>query len=215
MLYEPIYIDIDLSSFQPNMQETKISDFKRKSNQPEHCEPKNCRSDNYQHTTFRNCQTSKCKPSKFQYPKSLYVELPEYRPENIQVKINKSGRVNINASKNNTINTTRNGQRKSTVHVDYSFDLPEYLVEDNMLNEVKTEFEFGKLIFNFPQKPVGVKMAINFDDSEDKCQGTDGEVSEVVSKMVDDIENKNEQEMVDFEIVKIVDTDGNSEIDVE
>ena len=218
MFYEPIYLDIDLSSFQPSARQMKNLDFKRINCQPEHCKPEmcgpdNCQPRNYQPGHSRICQSSKCPDQR-----SLHVKLPEFQPENIHVKINKfSGRVNINASKDNTRDTGRNGQRKTTVHADYSFDLPEYLVKECMLNKIKTEFISGKLFFEFPPKPVGVKMTINFEDGEDKClrKNNDGKKSDIVRSMVDDIEEQCEQEMIDFEIVKINDADGNSEIDVE
>merc|ERR1712014_417187 len=138
-----------------------------------------------------------------QTERTIYLNLPEYQSENIQVKINKKGRVMVNASRNKTVDTDRNGQRKTTVHMEHSFDLPEYLVKEDMLKFVKSKFDNGKLVFTFPEKPVGVKMQNNF---------------EVVKKMVDKIEKateENEKDAAEFEIVKVTDADGNTEIDVE
>merc|ERR1712053_55888 len=136
-----------------------------------------------------------------------------------QVKINKEGRVLVNASKDKTVDTDRNGQRKTTVHIEHSFDLPEYLVKENMLKFVKSQFDAGKLIFTFPEKPVGVKMQINFEKDEDmevqpEEQTIEQNNSEVVKKMVDEIEKvteEKEKDTVDFEIVKVVDADGNTD----
>merc|ERR1712004_543397 len=115
--------------------------------------------------------------------------------------------------------------RKTTVHVEQIFDLPEYLVKENLLKEVKSKFDSGRLIFSFPEKPVGVKMQIHFDDDEqmtNKYEENTDEPSEVVKKMVSEIESnenqnksENEVEKIDFEIVKIADADGNSEIGIE
>lgn len=198
--FEPIYLDIDLSSKQPVVRQTN----------PRY-------PINY-------------KPSTNKIKNILYIELPEYKSKNIQVAINKSGKVTVNASKTNIIDTGRNGQRKTTVHVEQIFDLPEYLVKENLLKEVKSKFDSGRLIFSFPEKPVGVKMQIHFDDDEQMTnkneeksyeENTD-EPSEVVKKMVSEIESnenqnksENEVEKIDFEIVKIADADGNSEIGIE
>merc|ERR1712110_131669 len=171
-----------------------------------------------------------CKPSTNKVKNVVYIELPEYKSKNIQVAINKSGRVSVNASKTNIIDTGRNGQRKTTVHVEQNFDLPEYLVKENLLKEVKSKFDSGRLTFSFPEKPVGVKMQIHFDEDEQmtkqneeqSCEENTDEPSEVVKKMVSEIESNenqnkstNEVEKIDFEIVKIADADGNSEISIE
>merc|ERR1712173_150036 len=167
-----------------------------------------------------------------QTERTIYLNLPEYQSENIQVKINKEGRVLVNASKNKTVDTDRNGQRKTTVHMEHSFDLPEYLVKEDMLKFVKSEFDNGKLVFTFPEKPVGVKMQINFENDEEmevqsEEQTIEQNNSEVVKKMVDEIEKASEEIIpceskpkekesatVEFEIVKVVDADGNTDIDV-
>merc|ERR1711881_623064 len=222
MFFEPIYLDIDLSGSQPVVRQTN-------NRFSSNCRPANCRPS--------NCRSSKSGTTK----NILFIELPEYKQENIQVKINKSGRVNVNASKDKIVDTGRNGQRKTTVHVEQSFDLPEYVVEENMLKEVQSKYDSGKLIFSFPEKPVGVKMQINFEGDDEMVvdndvendvenevkNGVDSDVqteqnekSEVVKKMVINIENseskdkilknedkKTEDEKVDFEIVKMADVD--------
>merc|ERR1712178_490086 len=104
-----------------------------------------------------------------------------------------------------------------------SFDLPEYLVKEDMLKFVRSKFDNGKLVFTFPEKPVGVKMQINFEKDEDmevqsEEQTAEQNNSEVVKKMVDKIEKATEEngkDAVEFEIVKVTDADGNTEIDVE
>merc|ERR1712178_377026 len=104
-----------------------------------------------------------------------------------------------------------------------TWDLPEYLVKEDMLKFVKSKFDNGKLVFTFPEKPVGVKMQINFEKDEDmevqtEEQSVEQNNSEVVKKMVDKIEKateENEKDAVEFEIVKVTDADGNTEINVE
>merc|ERR1712053_58329 len=105
-----------------------------------------------------------------------------------QVKINKEGRMLVNASKDKTVDTDRNGQRKTTVHMGHSFDLPEYLVKEDMLKFVKSKFDAGKLVFTFPEKPVGVKLQINFENDEEMEVQNEEQVvektnSEIVKKI--------------------------------
>jgi len=167
-LFEPIYLDIDLSGKQPVVRQTNP------------------------------CYLIDCKPSTNKVKNILYIELPEYKPKNIQVAINKSGRVSVNASKTNIIDTGRNGQRKTTVHVEQNFDLPEYLVKENLLKEVKSKFDSGRLTFSFPEKPIGVKMQIHFDEDvqmtteneEQSCEENTDEPSEVVNKIRDGSKSK-------------------------
>merc|ERR1712173_267837 len=165
--------------------------------------------------------------------KNNLFELARIQIKNIQVKINKEGRVLVNASKNKTVDTDRNGQRKTTVHMEHSFELPEYLVKEDMLKFVKSEFDNGKLVFTFPEKPVGVKMQINFENDEEmevqsEEQTIEQNSSEEVKRMVDEIEKafeeiipcevktkESDNDTVEFEIVKVVDADGNTDIDVE
>merc|ERR1712173_4697 len=101
---------------------------------------------------------------------------------------------------------------------------PEYLIKEDMLKFVKSKFDAGKLVFTFPEKPVGVKLQINFENDEEMEVQNEEQVvektnSEIVKKIVDEIENGTEEKekdtTVDFEIVKVVDTDGNTDIDVE
>merc|ERR1711976_1092079 len=58
-----------------------------------------------------NCKPSRCKPVQ-KIPEFLYVNLPEYKPENVQVKINKNGTVKLSASKDLVVDSGRNGQRR-------------------------------------------------------------------------------------------------------
>merc|ERR1712117_910497 len=218
MFFEPIYLDIDLSSHEPFAKQ--IDPFQ-----------KFCKT----HLLQTNCKPSRCKPVQ-KKPEFMYVNLPEYKPENVQVKINKNGTVELSASKDLVVDSGRNGQRRTTTHMEQTFDLPEYLKKENLLDQVSCTFDDGRLVFSYPEMPVGVKMQINMEedmvDEEtvyDEKVGMDainetGElvsensgklsnVNEVVKTIVETIEEKSKP--IDLEIVKIVDADGNSEIDVE
>jgi len=134
------------------------------------------------------------------------------------------------------LDSGRNGRRKTTTHIEQTFDLPEYLKKENLLDQVNCKFDDGRLVFSYPEKPVGVKMQINFEEdkvdeetvydekinkeaidetgkSVSENSGELSNVNEVVKTIVETIEEKSKP--IDLEIVKIVDADGNSEIDVE
>merc|ERR1739848_524597 len=163
MFYEPIYLDIDLSHAQPVVRQS----CKRAGNRAKTCQPSS--------------------------PSQICVNLADFKPENIQINAEKSGRVTVNASKDNVEDSGRNGQRKTTVHVEQQFELPEYVVKEGLMENVSTKFENDRLCFQLPQKPVGTRIPINFEVEEDKTS----------------------PETVEYEIVKMVDTDGDTEINVE
>jgi len=218
MFFEPIYLDIDLSNHKPFAKQ--IDPFQ-----------KFCKT----HLLQANCKPSRCKPTQ-KIPQFLYVNLPDYKPENVQVKINKNGTVELSARKDLVLDSGRNGRRKTTTHIEQTFDLPEYLKKENLLDQVNCKFDDGRLVFSYPEKPVGVKMQINFEEdkvdeetvydekinkeaidetgkSVSENSGELSNVNEVVKTIVETIEEKSKP--IDLEIVKIVDADGNSEIDVE
>merc|ERR1712173_30201 len=129
-------------------------------------------------------QNSGCQSS------NICVNLAGSKAENVQINAKKSGRVTVNASKDKVEDSGRNGQRKTTVHIEEQFDLPEYLVKEGLMDKISTKFENDKLCFQLPQKPVGTRIPINFEDEK-------------------------KPEATEFEIVKMVDADGDAEINVE
>jgi len=110
MFFEPIYLDIDLSNHKPFAKQ--IDPFQ-----------KFCKT----HLLQANCKPSRCKPAQ-KIPQFLYVNLPDYKPENVQVKINKNGTVELSARKDLVLDSGRNGRRKTTTVIEQTFDLPEYTV---------------------------------------------------------------------------------------
>merc|ERR1711976_342032 len=204
MFFEPIYLNIDLSNHKPFA--NQIDPFQ-----------KFCKT----HLLQTNCKPSLCK-SVQKIPQSLYVNLPEYKPENVQVKINKNGSVELSASKDLVVDSGRNGQRRTTTHFEQTFDLPEYLRKENLLDQVSCKFDEGRLVFSYPEMPVGVKMQINMEEdiiddetgeSASENSGKLSRVNEAVKTIVETIDEISKP--IDLEIVKIVDVDGHSEIDVE
>merc|ERR1739848_7698 len=138
-------------------------------------------------------QSCKRDGSRCSSPSQVCVNLAGFKSDNIQVNAEKSGRVTVNASKDKVEDSGRNGQRKTTVHVEQQLDLSEYVVKEGLMEKVSTKFENGRLCFQLPQKPVGTRIPINFEGVEDKKS----------------------QETVEVEMVKMVDTDGDTEINVE
>lgn len=125
-------------------------------------------------------------------PSQICVNLAGFKAENVQINAEKSGKVTVNASKDSVEDSGRNGQRKTTVHVEQQFDLPEYILKEGIMDKITTKFVEDKLCFQLPQKPVGTRIPINFEEEE-----------------------TSNSEPVEFEIVKMVDADGDSEINVE
>merc|ERR1711976_942064 len=194
MFFEPIYLDFDFSNHKPFTKQ--IDPFQ-----------KFCKT----HLLQTNCKPSCCKPV-HEIPQFLYVNLPEYKPENVQVKSNKNGTGEVSASKDLVVDSGRNGQRRTTTHFEQRFDLPEYLRKENLLDQVSCKFDDGRLVFSYPEMPVGVKMHINMEeDMIDEKTVYDEKVGK--DAIVETIEEKSKPS--DLEIVKIVDVDGHSEIDVE
>merc|ERR1711963_1375491 len=115
------------------------------------------------HLLQTNCKPSRCMPAQ-KISQSLSVNLPEYKPENVQVKINKNGIVELSASKDLVVDSGRNGQRRVATYINQTFDLPEYLKNENLLDQVSCKFDDGRLVFSYPEMPVGVKMQINMEE---------------------------------------------------
>jgi len=133
MFFEPIYLDLNLSNHKPFAKQ--IDPFQK------FCKP---------HLLQTNYKLSDCKPAQ-KIPQFLYVNLPEYKPKNVQVKINKNGTVELSARKDLVLDSGRNGRRKTTTHIEQTFDLPEYLKNENLLDQVSCKFDDGRLVFSYPQ----------------------------------------------------------------
>merc|ERR1711937_613341 len=164
---EPIYLDLDLSPFLAHKTFQKCPGA-----------PKSCRK------PVNNRQVD-------------FINLEGFKPENIEINVSKTGRVCITGSKDKVVDSGRNGQRKTTVHIQEEFDLPEYVVREELVGQVESRFEEGgRLVFSYPKKKAGTSMDINFEGEE---MVTDEEETSVGEKPV---------------VVTVEDADGNSEINV-
>jgi len=130
MLYEPIYLDIDLSRSKPIVRQSCKRDYSSSS--------------------------------------QICVNLAGFKAENVQINAEKNGKVTVNASKDSVEDSGRNGQRKTTVHVEQQFDLPEYILKEGLMDKITTKFADDKLCFQLPQKPVGTRIPINFEEENSK-----------------------------------------------
>jgi len=101
-------------------------------------------------------QQSYCRPNvnKTQAkPNTVSIPLKRFSPEQVQLNMNKNGLVTVTASRENTEESNRNGQRKTTILVEETCQLPGYLVDHGLLNSVQSKFHNGFLVLTFAEDP--------------------------------------------------------------
>merc|ERR1711980_5470 len=76
-------------------------------------------------------------------PNSVSIPLRRFNPEQVQLNMNKNGLVTVTASRENTEESNRNGQRKTTILVEETCQLPGYLADHGLLNSVEGKFHDG------------------------------------------------------------------------
>merc|ERR1719463_603075 len=74
-------------------------------------------------------------------------------PEKVQLNMNKNGLVTVTASRENTEESNRNGQRKTTIMIEETCQLPGYLVDNDLLKTVESKFHDGFLVLSFAEDP--------------------------------------------------------------
>merc|ERR1711976_403396 len=87
-------------------------------------------------------------------PNTVSIPLKRFSPEQVQLNMNKNGLVTITASRENTEESNRNGQRKTTILVEETCQLPGYLVDHDLLNSVQSKFHNGFLVLTFAEDPI-------------------------------------------------------------
>lgn len=101
---------------------------------------------------MKNCQNPKKQPT------SVSIPLKRFSPEQVgQLSMTKNGLITVTASRENTEESNRNGQRKTTVMVEETCQLPGYLVDHGLLGSVESKFHNGFLIVSFPEDPKFVE----------------------------------------------------------
>merc|ERR1712035_155569 len=86
-------------------------------------------------------------------PNSVSIPLRRFTPEQVQLNMNKNGLVTVTASRENTEESNRNGQRKTTIMIEETCQLPGYLVDNDLLKTVESKFHDGFLVLTFAEDP--------------------------------------------------------------
>merc|ERR1712026_27859 len=73
-------------------------------------------------------------------PTTVSIPLRRFTPEQVQLNMNKNGLVTVTASRENTEESNRNGQRKTTIMIEETCQLPGYLVDNDLLKTVESNF---------------------------------------------------------------------------
>merc|ERR1712173_241759 len=100
--------------------------------------------------------TRMCNPRKNNQKSSattVSIPLKRFTPEQVQLNMNKNGLVTVTASRENTEESNRNGQRKTTIMIEETCQLPGYLVDNDLLKTVESKFHDGFLVLNFAEDP--------------------------------------------------------------
>merc|ERR1712117_620965 len=84
---------------------------------------------------------------------SVSIPLRRFTPEQVQLNMNKNGLVTVTASRENTEESTRNGQRKTTIMIEETCQLPGYLVDNDLLKTVESKFHDGFLVLSYAEDP--------------------------------------------------------------
>merc|ERR1711879_319360 len=101
-------------------------------------------------------QTRMCNPRKNNQkssPNSVSIPLRRFDPEQVQLNMNKNGLVTVTASRENTEESNRNGQRKTTIMIEETCQLPGYLVDNDLLKTVESKFHDGFLVLSYVEDP--------------------------------------------------------------
>merc|ERR1719361_2624219 len=86
-------------------------------------------------------------------PNSVSIPLKRFSAEQVQLNMNKNGLVTVTASRENTDESNRNGQRKTTVMIEETCQLPGYLVDNDLLGSVESKFHNGFLVLSYAEDP--------------------------------------------------------------
>merc|ERR1712157_526552 len=86
-------------------------------------------------------------------PNTVSMPLKRFSPEQVQLNMNKNGLVTVTASRENTEESNRNGQRQTTILVEETCQLPGYLVDHGLLNSVQSKFHDGFLVLSYAEDP--------------------------------------------------------------
>merc|ERR1712186_64948 len=84
---------------------------------------------------------------------TVSIPLKRFTPEQVQLNMNKNGLVTVTASRENTEESNRNGERKTTIMIEATCQLPGYLVDNDLLKTVESKFHDGFLVLSYAEDP--------------------------------------------------------------
>merc|ERR1712053_13220 len=166
--------DPEIQKFAKNFEEqmkNSMEEFKKsKNNETSNTSEKTCPASSSPKTTENSCSSPKtqnssacpmfpvrmCNPRKNNQkpsPNSVSIPLRRFTPEQVQLNMNKNGLVTVTASRENTEESNRNGQRKTTIMIEETCQLPGYLVDNDLLKTVESKFHDGFLVLTFAEDP--------------------------------------------------------------
>merc|ERR1712007_83364 len=148
--------DPEIQKFAKNFEEqmkNSMKDFqKSKNNETPNTTENSCPSSSSPKTTENSCSSPKTNNRKSS-PNSVSIPLRRFAPEQVQLNMNKNGLVTVTASRENTEESNRNGQRKTTIMIEETCQLPGYLVDNDLLKTVESKFHDGFLVLSYAEDP--------------------------------------------------------------
>merc|ERR1712198_70162 len=104
--------------------------------------------------TNKNCQKRTTKDSSGNKNTTVIkIPLHKFTADQVQVNMSNKGLMTVKASRESTEDTKRNGQRKTTVVVEETVQMPGFVIEHCLLDKIDSKFERGFLIVNIPEDP--------------------------------------------------------------
>merc|ERR1712079_805317 len=157
-------------NFEDQMKNTMDEFKKAQTNETQKQTENPCSSSSSPKTTEKSCSSPKtqnssacpmfstrmCNPRKNNQKSStnsVSIPLRRFTPEQVQLNMNKNGLVTVTASRENTEESNRNGQRKTTIMIEETCQLPGYLVDNDLLKTVESKFHDGFLVLTFAEDP--------------------------------------------------------------
>merc|ERR1712066_851168 len=157
-------------NFEDQMKNTMDEFKKTQTNETQKQTENSCSSSSSPKTTEKSCSSPKtqnssacpmfssrmCNPrrnTQKSSPTSVSIPLRRFTPEQVQLNMNKNGLVTVTASRENTEESNRNGQRKVTIMIEETCQLPGYLVDNDLLKTVESKFHDGFLVLTFAEDP--------------------------------------------------------------
>merc|ERR1712079_700115 len=157
-------------NFEDQMENTMEEFKKAQTNETEKQTENSCSSSSSPKTTEKSCSSPKTQNSSAcpmfttrmcnlnqnnqkSSPTTVSIPLRRFTPEQVQLNMNKNGLVTVTASRENTEESNRNGQRKTTIMIEETCQLPGYLVDNDLLKTVESKFHDGFLVLSYAEDP--------------------------------------------------------------